>query len=182
MNRRLLLMSRNATVWVFLSALVLFVTLHRDGYSQSRGNTISGVVVDDTKKPLVGATVVIEGKKAHAITDAKGRYQITASQGDILQFNFLGMLPQKITVGEKKVINVQMVTDAVGVNEVVVVGYGVQNRRDVTTAISSVTPDNLQDMPLFDINQAMSGQAAGVNVISVLPVRRVEVQIFRFVV
>ena len=73
MNRRLLLMSRNATVWVFLSALVLFVTLHRDGYSQSRGNTISGVVVDDTKKPLVGATVVIEGKKAHAITDAKGR-------------------------------------------------------------------------------------------------------------
>lgn len=166
MNRRLLLMSRNATVWVFLSALVLFVTLHRDGYSQSRGNTISGVVVDDTKKPLVGATVVIEGKKAHAITDAKGRYQITASQGDILQFNFLGMLPQKIVVGEKKVINVQMVTDAVGVNEVVVVGYGVQNRRDVTTAISSVTPDNLQDMPLFDINQAMSGQAAGVNVIS----------------
>ncbi|WP_278961232.1 SusC/RagA family TonB-linked outer membrane protein, partial [Parabacteroides johnsonii] len=164
MNRRLLKTSRKAAVWALLLAIGLFVTPIT--VAQPRGKTISGTVVDDAKKPLVGATVVVEGKNANAITDIHGHYQITASRGDMLVFNFLGMHPQKIAVGSQTVIDVQMLTDAVGVDEVVVVGYGVQNRRDVTTSISSVTPDKLQDMPLFDINQAMSGQAAGVNVIS----------------
>lgn len=165
MNRRLLKTSRKATVWALLLTIGLFVTPNFT-VAQPRGKTISGTVVDDAKKPLVGATVVVEGKNANAITDIHGHYQITASRGDMLVFNFLGMHPQKIAVGSQTVIDVQMLTDAVGVDEVVVVGYGVQNRRDVTTSISSVTPDKLQDMPLFDINQAMSGQAAGVNVIS----------------
>ena len=164
MNRRLLKTSRKAAVWALLLAIGLFATPIT--VAQPRGKTISGTVVDDAKKPLVGATVVVEGKNANAITDIHGHYQITALRGDMLVFNFLGMHPQKIAVGSQTVIDVQMLTDAVGVDEVVVVGYGVQNRRDVTTSISSVTPDKLQDMPLFDINQAMSGQAAGVNVIS----------------
>ena len=159
-------MSRNATVWALLLTLALLVGPAWTTVAQFREREITGTVVDDAKKPLIGATVVIDGKKAYAITDAKGRYQIKAAKGDVLQFAFLGMLSQKAVVGEKDVINIQMVADVVGVNEVVVVGYGVQNRRDITTAISSVTPDNLQDMPLFDINSALSGQAAGVNVIS----------------
>ncbi len=134
--------------------------------AQPRGKTISGTVVDDAQNPLVGVTVVVEGKKANAITNVHGRYEITASRGDVLVFNYLGMHPQKIAVTNQTVVDVQMVTNMVGVDEIVVVGYGVQNRRDITTAISSVSPDKLQDMPLFDINQAMSGQAAGVNVIS----------------
>lgn len=159
-------MSRNATVWALLLTLALLVGPAWTTVAQFREREITGTVVDDAKKPLIGATVVIDGKKAYAITDAKGRYQIKAAKGDVLQFAFLGMLSQKAVVGEKDVINIQMVADVVGVNEVVVVGYGVQNRRDITTAISSVTPDNLQDMPLFDVNSALSGQAAGVNVIS----------------
>ncbi|MBO5188843.1 MAG: TonB-dependent receptor [Alistipes sp.] len=134
--------------------------------AQPRGKTISGTVVDDAQNPLVGVTVVVEGKKANAITNVHGRYEITASRGDVLVFNYLGMHPQKIAVTNQTVVDVQMVTNMVGVDEIVVVGYGMQNRRDITTAISSVSPDKLQDMPLFDINQAMSGQAAGVNVIS----------------
>ncbi|MBQ3083110.1 MAG: TonB-dependent receptor [Alistipes sp.] len=134
--------------------------------AQPRGKTISGTVVDDAQNPLVGVTVVVEGKKANAITNVHGRYEITASRGDVLVFNYLGMHPQKIAVTNQTVVDVQMVTNMVGVDEIVVVGYGVQNRRDITTAISSVSPDKLQDMPLFDINQAMIGQAAGVNVIS----------------
>ena len=141
MNRRLLKTSQKATVWALLLTIGLLFINTPIAVAQSRGKTISGTVVDDAKKPLVGATVVIEGKKANAITDIHGRYQITASHGDILVFNFLGMHPQKIAVGNQTVIDVQMLTDAVGVDEVVVVGYGVQNRRDITTSISSVTPN-----------------------------------------
>lgn len=166
MNRRLLQMSRNAAVWALLLTIGIILVSIPASVAQPRGKTISGTVVDDAKKPLVGATVVVEGKKANAITNTQGRYEITASRGDVLVFNYLGMHPQKIVLGSQTVVDVQMLTDVVGVDEVVVVGYGVQNRRDITTAISSVTPDKLQDMPLFDINQAMSGQAAGVNVIS----------------
>nr|MBE6190977.1 TonB-dependent receptor [Rikenellaceae bacterium] len=166
MNRRLLKLSQNVAVWALLLAIGMFVSSLTMAVAQPRGKTISGTVVDDAQNPLVGVTVVVEGKKANAITNVHGRYEITASRGDVLVFNYLGMHPQKIAVTNQKVVDVQMVTNMVGVDEIVVVGYGVQNRRDITTAISSVSPDKLQDMPLFDINQAMSGQAAGVNVIS----------------
>ena len=165
MNRRLLKLSQNVAVWALLLAIGMFVSSLM-AVAQPRGKTISGTVVDDAQNPLVGVTVVVEGKKANAITNVHGRYEITASRGDVLVFNYLGMHPQKIAVTNQTVVDVQMVTNMVGVDEIVVVGYGVQNRRDITTAISSVSPDKLQDMPLFDINQAMSGQAAGVNVIS----------------
>ena len=166
MNRRLLKLSQNVAVWALLLAIGMFVSSLTMAVAQPRGKTISGTVVDDAQNPLVGVTVVVEGKKANAITNVHGRYEITASRGDVLVFNYLGMHPQKIAVTNQTVVDVQMVTNMVGVDEIVVVGYGVQNRRDITTAISSVSPDKLQDMPLFDINQAMSGQAAGVNVIS----------------
>lgn len=166
MNRRLLKLSQNVAVWALLLAIGMFVSSLTMAVAQPRGKTISGTVVDDAQNPLVGVTVVVEGKKANAITNVHGRYEITASRGDVLVFNYLGMHPQKIAITNQTVIDVQMVTNMVGVDEIVVVGYGVQNRRDITTAISSVSPDKLQDMPLFDINQAMSGQAAGVNVIS----------------
>lgn len=165
MNRRLLKLSQNVAVWALLLAIGMFVSSLM-AVAQPRGKTISGTVVDDAQNPLVGVTVVVEGKKANAITNVHGRYEITASRGDVLVFNYLGMHPQKIAVTNQTVVDVQMVTNMVGVDEIVVVGYGMQNRRDITTAISSVSPDKLQDMPLFDINQAMSGQAAGVNVIS----------------
>lgn len=164
--REQFILTNRIPVSIILSILLMIVPFQYEGYSQSRERTITGAVIDDTEKPLAGATVMIKGEKTYAVTDENGHYQIKASTGDILEFSFLGMLPQKIAVGEKSVIDVRMITDAIGVNEVVVVGYGVQNRRDITTAISSVTPDNLSDMPLFDVTQALSGQAAGVNVIS----------------
>lgn len=151
---------------LFVLTLVLLAASSVCAAGQVREKTVTGIVQDDAGNPLVGVTVVAEGKSAYAVTDSKGHFKINAAKGDVLKFEMLGMMPQVIPVGDESTINVKMVIDAVGLNEVVVVGYGVQNRRDITTAISSVNPDRLQDMPLFDINQAMSGQAAGVNVIS----------------
>ena len=135
--------------------------------AQSNENKVSGTVKDDNGEPLVGVAVTVDGKKEYALTDDSGLYSIEARTGDVLVFEFLGMVSQKIKLGTSKILDVTMIEDALKLDDVVVVGYGVQNKRDITTSISSVSPDEMKNLPINDINQALIGQAAGVNVTSV---------------
>lgn len=161
MNRKINLYP--TLVAVLISAFLPFLNADAQNYGNKE---VSGIVTDDGGEPLAGVAVTIEGKKLYALTDNGGKYSIKAFSGDVLLFEYMGMLPQKVKIGSQQTVNIKMIQDAVSLDEIVVVGYGVQNKRDITTSISTVTPEKMIDMPINDINQALIGQAAGVNVTS----------------
>jgi TonB-linked SusC/RagA family outer membrane protein len=106
--------------------------------------TISGVVSDADGLPLPGVTIVVKGTTNGTITDFDGNYTITRVPGDaILQFSFVGMLTQEFQVGDQATLNVTMQADAINVDEVVVVGYGTLEKKEVTSSITTVKSKDL---------------------------------------
>ncbi|HKJ43708.1 MAG TPA: TonB-dependent receptor [Sunxiuqinia sp.] len=129
-----------------------------------QNQTISGTVTDSNGEPMPGVTVVVKGTTRGTITDVSGNYTIDASGSDILVFSFIGMASQEIPVGEQSTINVQMKEEAVGVDEVVVVGYGSQKRSDITGSVTSVPKERLGKLPVTNLMHAIEGSTAGLNV------------------
>jgi TonB-dependent starch-binding outer membrane protein SusC len=128
---------------------------------------ITGVVKDTGGAPLSGVSVVVKGTTVGALTGIDGKYSLTLPAGaTTLNFSFIGMESQEITIGKSTQINVTMTQQAVGLDEVVVVAYGTQKRGTVTGAISSVTSDKITALPVSGLDQALQGRAAGVTVIN----------------
>lgn len=135
------------------------------GEMQQDKKLIRGTVVDaKNSSPLPGLTVIVKGTTVGAVTDIDGKYSINASSKDILVFSFIGYSNQEIPVGDKTAIDVKLTEDVFGLDEVVVTGYGVQKKSDLTGAVSSVTGEQLSKLPTANIDQALQGQAAGVNI------------------
>lgn len=130
--------------------------------SQIRGK----VSVKPGGEALVGATVVVEGTTYATSTDAAGNYSINAQPGAVLVASFIGMITQKITVGNEAVINFEMVESADNLTEVVIVGYGVQKKSVVTGAISSVKASDLETMPINRLEEALQGRTSGLTIAS----------------
>ena len=128
---------------------------------------VTGTVVNDRNEPLAGVTVLIKNTTLGTLTDARGNFTFNnVPNGSVLVFSFIGMQSQEIAVGNKTLINVTLLEVSVGLDEVIVIGYGTQKKRDVSTSISSVTMDNLKDKPVASFTQAMSGQMAGVRILN----------------
>ena len=128
---------------------------------------VSGTVLNANKEPVPGVTVLVKGTTIGTLTDADGKYTLTnLPTGSILVFSFMGMQTQDIEIGNRSTINVIMLEESIGLEEVVVIGYGTQKKRDVSTSIASVTADNLKDRPVASFQQAMSGQLAGVRILT----------------
>ncbi|WP_439583384.1 SusC/RagA family TonB-linked outer membrane protein [Dyadobacter bucti] len=130
--------------------------------SQIRGK----VSVKPGGEALVGATVVVEGTTYATSTDAAGNYSINAQPGAVLVASFIGMVTQKISVGNEAVINFEMVESADNLTEVVIVGYGVQKKSVVTGAISSVKASDLETMPINRLEEALQGRTSGLTIAS----------------
>lgn len=130
--------------------------------SEQQG-AISGKVVDMQGSPLPGVTVLIKGTTNGTVTDFDGNYSLTNVPGNgTLVFSFVGMKSQEISVSGKPTINVTMEEDAIGIEEVVAIGYGIQSKRSVSTAISSINNDKIANIPVSNVTQALVGQIAGV--------------------
>lgn len=126
---------------------------------------ISGVVVDSKNESIIGANVLIKGTSTGTITDFDGNFNIEASPKDILIISYIGMNPKEITVGSEKKFRIVLNEDTKALDEVVVIGYGSVKKRDVTTAITSVSTKDLSQRPIVSADQALQGKAAGVSVI-----------------
>lgn len=125
---------------------------------------ISGTVTDlETATPIPGVTIKIKGRNAGTSTNSKGNYNLTADQNDILVFSYVGYVTQEVPVGASP-LNVQLKPDASGLNEVLVVGYGTQQKRNITGAVASLTARSIKDQPLTTFENAIVGQIAGVQV------------------
>jgi TonB-linked SusC/RagA family outer membrane protein len=146
--------------WWLLSLLVLASSA---GYAQT---IITGTVTDgSTGEVLAGTTVQVKGTNVGATSDAKGQYQISLpATGKVLVFSFIGYQPTEVTVGSRSVVDVKLTNSDNALSEVVVVGYGVQNRRDITTAIGSVKARDLANQPVASFDQALAAKIAGVQV------------------
>ena len=130
-----------------------------DAYQQS---ALSGKVLDELGEPLPGVTVVVKGTTNGTVTDVNGMFKLQdLSPEDVLQFSFVGMQTQEILVGNQSSINITMKVDAIGLEEVVAIGYGTVKAGDVTSSVASVKPENFNKGAVKDIGQLVAGKVAG---------------------
>lgn len=145
---------------------ISFILLLSASFSQAR--KVSGKITDaQTGEPLIGATVLIKNSSEGTVSDFEGIYEIELPEGQqewILVAGYLGYVEQEIIVVNQSNVNFELQSDAEQLEEVVVVGYGTQNRREVTGSIASIDSKNIKDLPVAGIDQALQGQIAGVNI------------------
>ena len=128
---------------------------------------ITGTVRNEMNEPLQGVTVAVKGTTLGTLTDDRGNFTLNnLPKGSTLVFSFIGMQLQEIEVGNKNVINVTLIEESIGLDEVIVIGYGTQKKRDVSTSISSVSAENLKDKPVASFTQAIQGQMAGIRIMN----------------
>ena len=133
---------------------------------QQQKRTVSGKVTDLSGQPLPGVTVLIKGTTQGTISDFEGNYIIDNVPVDgILVFSFVGMLTQEVLVGDQTTIDVSMHADAIGLEEVVAVGYGTQRKVNLTGSITSVKTAELQNIPAANLSNTLAGRAPGVQIV-----------------
>lgn len=126
---------------------------------------VTGTVTDEKGSPLTGVTVSVKGTATGSLTDINGKYEVNISgPSDILVFSFVGMKPQEVIAGNNPVINITLVEELVGLEEVVVIGYGTQKKADITGSVAVVAPAKIQGINQ-SLSHALQGQSAGVTVI-----------------
>src|SRR5699024_10109118 len=135
------------------------------------GQTIelTGQVTDEKNgEALTGVSVQLKSTNSGTITDAQGRFsfQVAESANYTLTFSYLGYQTKTITVDGNSTVNVQLTSAQEVLNQLVVVGYGVQKKKDLTGAVSTVQGDQLSEIPVPNVAQALSGKMPGVNITS----------------
>jgi TonB-linked SusC/RagA family outer membrane protein len=125
--------------------------------------TISGTVMDETGSPLPGATVQVKGTIEGTTTGTDGKYFLDITGRNVtLVFSFVGYASQEIPVQNQSTVNVTLVPDLLGLDEVVVVGYGTQKKSDITGTVASLPKERLEMAPNLNIAQAIQGSIPGV--------------------
>jgi len=128
--------------------------------------TVSGVVTDgETGTPLPGVNVLIQGTTTGVSTDFDGNFQISAADGQVLEFSYLGFETQAVTVSGDQ-LNVALQPSTNFLDEIVVTGYGTQSRREVTASIATVNAENIEKIATGSGVDAIKGQVAGVDITS----------------
>ncbi len=128
--------------------------------------TVTGNVKDDSNGPIPFATVLIKGTNKAVQTEANGNYAISVPKGSTLVFSYLGYVPQEIVVNSQTKIDVTLKSDTQNLEQVVVVGYGTQKKKDLTGAISSVSGDDIAKMPAVNPLASLQGKVAGLTVVN----------------
>lgn len=123
--------------------------------------TITGNVVDDKNGPIIGATVLIKGTVNGVLTDINGHYSIQASEGDVLEYRFVGYKSAEKTVQKNDVINITLAESNINLDDVVVIGYGQQKKESVVSSVNSVKPSDIA-IPARSLTNAIAGQVAGI--------------------
>ena len=136
------------------------------GFAQNAGerNAITGKVVDQDGLGVIGLNVIEKGTKHAVLTDIDGVYKIQVPKGAVLQFSYIGMKTQERAVGDGTTINVTMQEDNSTLEEVVVVGYGTQKKENLTGAVATIKMDDIKDLPVTNLAEALRGQIPGLSV------------------
>jgi len=142
--------------------LLLLLMIPLVAFAQEQ-RVVNGTV-SDAGGPLPGVTVTVKETKEATYTDDNGNFTIDASNGKTLVFTVIGYSTQEVPIGSQSTIKVLMESETSDLNEVVVIGYGTQQRRDITGSISNVDATALKDLPVGQFSQKLQGRVAGVQI------------------
>lgn len=143
--------------------LLIFAFLQTMAFSTYAQKTVSGKVSDDAGEPIPGVTVIVKGTTNGSVTDMDGIYTVgNIPEDGILQFSFVGMKTQEIVVGTQTTINITLVADALGLEEVVIVGYGTQKKGNLTGSVATIKSEDLVRAPIASTSNAITGRMPGV--------------------
>jgi TonB-linked SusC/RagA family outer membrane protein len=148
-------------VGAILLCLLLYGT-----FISAQSIPIKGKVTGPDGSPIIGASVSIKGQKNGTVTDITGTYKLQAPKNAVLTFSFIGYLPQEVPVNGRSDIEVKLEEDQKKLDEVVVVGYGQQKKKDVTGAISSINSKTIMEVPVTNAQQALQGRTPGIDVLN----------------
>ncbi len=140
--------------------LSLFVLCTTVVFAQQK--PIKGTVVDATGEPLIGVNVSVKGTTIGIITDIDGKYTLEVPTNATLVFSYIGYRTQELPVGNQTTVNITMQEDTQNIDEVVVVGYGVQKKETVTGSVSTLKGDDLIKSPVANLSNAIAGKMSGV--------------------
>jgi TonB-dependent starch-binding outer membrane protein SusC len=132
-------------------------------YVSAQDQPVTGRIVSADGEGIPGVTVVVKGTSTGTVTDSSGNYSISAPSDAILVYSYLGYVSQEVPVGSQSTMNITLASDSKA-DEVVVIGYGTQKRKEVTGSVGSVSGEDIRKMPVSSFDQAMQGRIAGVNV------------------
>lgn len=153
MNSKLLIL----LVWLLLATL--------PGFAQNK--TVQGQVLSqDDNMPLPGVNIVEKGTSSGTVTDSEGRFSISVKENTILVFSFVGYTSQEVNVGAQTTLNISLTPDIMSLSEVVVVGYGSQEKKDVTGSLQAISPKDLNKGVISSPQDMLVGKIAGVQVTS----------------
>ena len=129
--------------------------------------TISGTITDDKKEPLIGASVLVKGTSTGTISDVSGAFSFSIpANGTTLIISYTGYASKEIAIGASNNYNVMLEQEAIDLSDIVIVGYGTQSKKELTGSVSKVTSETISRLPVTGVDQALQGQAPGVQVTS----------------
>lgn len=151
----------------YLTKAFILLTMVAFSFSAFAQGTVTGTVTDDKGEPAIGATVAVDGKAIGVNTDVQGKYTLSVAAGEVtISFSYVGFSTQKKTVtveeGKTLTLDVQLQEDAIITDEVVVVGYGVQRKRDLVGSIAKIESKELKDIVGSSFENNLQGKVAGV--------------------
>lgn len=145
-----------------------------------QSNTIQGKVTNEQGESIPGATILIKGTSIGTVSDLNGDYSISkVPENSIVVFSFIGMKTTEYEIAGQSTINAVLAQDAIGIEEVVAIGYGTMKKSDITGSVSQIKTEMLESVPVYNMEQALKVGAAGVRVTqnSGIPGGRIEVRI-----
>jgi TonB-dependent SusC/RagA subfamily outer membrane receptor len=156
---------RKRVLSLILLLLAFQLTLIAGETSTVQQKTVKGTVVDKTNLPIPGVTIAIKGTTTGTITDPNGNFELLNVADDaILVFSFVGMQTQEVAVAGRTEIQVILEMEIMGLDEVIVVGYGIQKKSNITGAISQVKSEDMENRTITNPLQALAGKTAGAQV------------------
>lgn len=149
----------------FLILIAVLLSVQFDMLAQEASIEVTGTVTEaETGIPIPGANIIEKGTKNGVMTDFNGNYTIEVPQNAALQISYIGFASQQIQVNGQSTINVVMEIEASALEEVVVVGYGTQRKKDLTGSVSVVSTKDFEMQPVTRVDQVLQGRASGVQV------------------
>ncbi|MCL6523370.1 MAG: TonB-dependent receptor [Thermoflavifilum sp.] len=145
-------------------AFLLFFLLPSFLQAQQRQSIQGRVFESNGRTPLAGVTVLVQGTQVGTVTDNQGQYSIEASPEDSLIFRYVGYQERHVRVGDQHVINVSLLPATSSLNELVVIGYGTVQKKDLTGSVSVVNMKDAEKNPTYDVARMLQGQVAGISV------------------
>lgn len=146
--------------------IILTTEAIKDLHAQQQAKTVTGTVTDVSGEPIIGANIRIKGTTTGTITDIDGNFSIKAEPQSVIEVSYIGYLTQETVINNPKSIRFLLKEDTKTLDEVVVIGYGVQKKADLTGSVANINTEKLNTQSNANIGQALQGKIAGVDIVS----------------